>query len=466
MSQETVADNQDYRVGVVRNIAFVAFPDVEMLDVCGPFDVFAFADRWSRKTGKASQSAYQLDVIAPQAGPLRTSSGLKIVADHAYQEFDHPIDTLIVAGGEEGLERACTDAALISWIKEAARARRVASVCSGALLLAATGLLNGRRATTHRAFSKGLASSYPSVCVEADQIYIRDGHIYTSGGVTAGIDLALALVEEDLGRNAVLLVARLSAYLGSEDYIQRHRREAQLEIPGHPSDDFSADALSYLDTKAHGRRDFRELQAWILAHPDADLSIEALAERVAMSPRNFARIFMTEAGMTPAKFVEQAPSRRHAASWSRRLSPSKRLPSAAGSVIPSACVGASVGCSGSVRRTTARALSLRYCTERLLMDGYSPVLCPGDRLQQETNMNRTTANTLSELRSEWASWMSLEICIVPSASRREGVPGQRSWPTECVGERFVREPNRTRRNVCPGMPIRSHGSGLDTVVRA
>ena len=321
MSQETLPDNQDYRVGAVRNIAFVAFPDFEMLDVCGPYDVFGFADRWLRKTGKVDRPVYQLNVIARQAGPLRTSSGLQIVADHAYPEFDHPIDTLVVAGGEEGMERACADAALISWIKEAAaRARRVASVCSGAFLLAATGLLDGRRATTHWCFCKQLASAFPSVCVDADRIFIRDGHIYTSGGVTAGIDLALALVEEDHGPDAALLVARLmvvflrrpgshsqfSTYLGPGPDSRRDSRELHAEIPGHPSDEFSTDALSFLSTEAHSLRDMRALQAWILAHPDVDLSIETLSERMAMSPRNFARVFITEAGMTPAKFVEQA----------------------------------------------------------------------------------------------------------------------------------------------------------------
>ena len=320
MSQETLADNQDYRVGAVRNIAFVAFPDFVMLDLCGPYEVFAAADRWLRKTGKTDRPVYHLDVIAPQAGPLRTSSGLQIVADHAYPEFDRSIDTLIVAGGEEGMERVCADAALISWIKEAAaRARRIASVCSGAFLLAESGLLDGRRVTTHWAFSKRLASTYPSVCVEADQIFIRDGHIYTSGGITSGIDLALALVEEDHGPEAALLVARLlvmflrrpgsqsqfNTYLGPGPDSRRDSRELHAEILGHPSDGFSTDALSYLSTEAHSRRDMRELQAWILSHPEDGLSIEALSERAAMSPRNFARLFVTETGVTPAKFVEQ-----------------------------------------------------------------------------------------------------------------------------------------------------------------
>ncbi len=321
MSQETLVDDRSYRVGAVRNIAFVAFPDFTMLDVCGPYEVFAGADVWLRKTGRIDRPVYHLDVIAPQAGPLRTSSGLQIVADHAYPEFDQPIDTLVVAGGVEGMERACADAALISWIKEAAaRARRVASVCSGAFLLAESGLLDGRRATTHWAFSKRLANAYPSVCVEADQIFIRDGHIYTSGGITAGIDLALALVEEDHGPDAALLVARLlvmflrrpgsqsqfNTYLGSGPDSRHDSRELHAEIPGQLASRLGSEALSYLSTKTHSRPDMRELQAWILAHPDADLSIEALSERTAMSPRNFARLFVTETGMTPAKFVEQA----------------------------------------------------------------------------------------------------------------------------------------------------------------
>ncbi len=287
MAQETLADDQSYRVGTVRNIAFVAYPDVVMLDLCGPFDVFAFADRWFRRTYKVDQSVYQLDVIGPQAGPLMTSSGLQIVAHHGYPEFDQPIDTLIVAGGDEGMERACADAGLIAWIKETAtRVRRVASVCTGAFLLAASGLLEGRRATTHWGYCKRLASAYPSVCVEPDRIFVRDGNIYTSAGVTAGIDLALTLVEEDLGRNVARLVARVMVMF--------------LRRPGGQSQ-FS----TYLSAETGSRPDMRELHAWILAHPDFDLSIDALAERVTMSPRNFARLFVQTTGMTPAKFVER-----------------------------------------------------------------------------------------------------------------------------------------------------------------
>ena len=321
MSQETFIGNQDDRVGAVRNIVFVAFPDVQMLDVCGPFDTFSFANRWLAMVGRVDQPTYQLEVVAAQAGPLMTCSGLQIVAHHAYPELDHPIDTLIVTGGVAALERAGSDTALVAWIRETAtRVRRVASVCTGAFLLAAGGLLDGRRATTHWGFTKQLANAYPSISIEADRIFVRDGNVYTSGGVTAGIDLALALVEEDLGRDIARLTARVmvmflrrpggqsqfSTYLGSEADALRDSRWFQTWVLGQLDPDLSREALPSLGVEARSRPDMRGLQTWILGHPDADLSIEALSERVAMSPRNFARLFMQETGMTPAKFVEGA----------------------------------------------------------------------------------------------------------------------------------------------------------------
>jgi transcriptional regulator GlxA family with amidase domain len=210
---------------------------------------------------------------------------------------------------------------LVAWIKKAAtRVRRVASVSSGAFLLAAGGLLDGRRATTHWGFCKQLASAYPSICVEADRIFVRDGHIYTSAGITAGIDLALVLVEEDLGRDIARLVARVmimfprrpggqsqfTTYLGSKDDSLRDSRWFQTWVVDQPDADLSRQALSSVSVEAYNRPYMRGLQAWILAHLDFDLSIDALSERMAMNPRNFARVFMTVAGMTPAKFVEQA----------------------------------------------------------------------------------------------------------------------------------------------------------------
>ncbi len=324
MSQETfvdLKDNPEDRVGTTRNIVLVAFPDVQMLDVCGPFDTFSLANLALQITSTVGQPTYQLKVVAAQAGPLQTWSGLQIVAHHAYREIDHPIDTLIVAGGLAALERAGSDVALVAWIRETAtRVRRVASVCTGAFLLAASGLLDGRRATTHWGFTKQLADAYPSIFIEADRIFVRDGNVYTSGGITSGIDLALALVEEDLGRDIARLTARVmvmflrrpgnqsqfSTYLGSEADNLRDSRWFKTRFLDQADPDQGCEVLTSLSVETHSRPDMRGLQTWILAHPHADLSIEALSERVAMSPRNFARLFVQETGMTPAKFVEQA----------------------------------------------------------------------------------------------------------------------------------------------------------------
>jgi transcriptional regulator GlxA family with amidase domain len=271
-----------------KTIGFVAFPGVELIDLCGPLDVFSGVDRMSRLLGKEdSPPCYRVEVFGPQPGPVVTSSGLAVVAGHAFGTLDIEVDTLIVPGGD-WIDDALRDTTLIDWLKAMApRVRRLVSVCTGAFLLAGAGLLDGRRVTTHWFYSQRLASEYPALKVEPDQIFIRDGAIYTSGGITAGIDLALALVEEDHGREIASFAARMLVMF--------------LKRPGDQSQ-FS----TFLSTEAPNRRDIRELQAWVVANPGADLSIEALAERIAMSPRNFARIFQKETGMTPAKFVEQA----------------------------------------------------------------------------------------------------------------------------------------------------------------
>src|SRR5256714_7215745 len=262
-----------------RRIVVVVFGDVQALDVTGPTEVFSQAER-SRPT-----PTYRIELVAPETGVVRTSSGLQLTADHTLDGSRTQIDTLIVAGGL-GVQAAARDERLISWLRLAARrSRRVCSVCTGAFLLARAGLLDGRRATTHWASCDALARNYLSVSVEADPIFVRDGNVYTSAGVTAGIDLALALVEEDLGRQAALDVAR-SLVL----FIRRPGGQAQFS--------------SGLAGQAAARPGINELQAWIADHLDEDLSVPALADRAFMSPRNFARVFAAEVGMTPAAYVE------------------------------------------------------------------------------------------------------------------------------------------------------------------
>lgn len=269
------------RPSPARHVAIVVYPDVQSLDVTGPLEVFAHANTLG------ADPAYATTVVAPTGGLLRTSSGLGIVADRAIADHHGPIDTLVVAGGV-GTAGALGDLALLDWLRSAAaRSRRVTSVCSGAFILAAAGLLDGRRATTHWSVCDVMARLFPTVEVESDRIYVRDGHVWTSAGVTAGMDLALALVEHDHGSAIALDVARHLVL-----FTQRSGGQSQ----------FSAQL-------AAGRAEsepLREVLAHIAEHLDADLSVPTLAQRAAMSPRTFARAFRAEVGTTPAAFVQTA----------------------------------------------------------------------------------------------------------------------------------------------------------------
>jgi transcriptional regulator GlxA family with amidase domain len=263
-----------------RRIVVVGFPALQSLDVTGPSEVFSLADR-ARGGG-----TYNIELVTHDARAITTSSGLQLAPHSSLSDCRGPIDTLIVPGGV-GTRRACTDEALVGWIRAAAeRSRRVTSVCTGAFLLAEAGLLRGRRATTHWAACAALARHHPEITVEPDPIFVRDGNVHTSAGVTAGIDLALALVEEDLGAQAALSVAR-----GLVLFIRRSGGQAQ----------FSAGLAGQSAT----REGIRELQSWMTDNLAADLTVPALAERAFMSPRNFARVFTAQVGVTPAAYVEQ-----------------------------------------------------------------------------------------------------------------------------------------------------------------
>jgi len=266
-------------VSSMRRVVILAFPGVQTLDVTGPAEVF-------RAASLLRPPGYDVTVAAAEAKPLATST-VSFMPDATFHDVTGPIDTLIVAGGT-GTRRAEEDEALIGWIAEvAARSRRVASVCTGAFLLARAGLLDGRRATTHWASCADLAERYPAVSVEPDPIFVRDGNVATSAGVTAGMDLALALVEEDRGRDIALQTARWLVV-----FLQRPGGQAQ----------FSAQ----LAAQAADRAPLRELQAWIPDHLEEDLSVPALARRSGMSDRNFARAFRRETGVTPGAYVEAA----------------------------------------------------------------------------------------------------------------------------------------------------------------
>lgn len=271
-----------------RRVGFLIYPNCEVLDVCGPFEAFHFADLALRLLGRTKEPTYQSLILAAALGPIQTMSGMEIVATHRYGEIADGLDTLVVVGGT-GCEEASKDLALVEWVRSIApRTRRVVSICSGAFILAAAGLLHHRRATTHWMYSDLLAKTYPSIEVDAGLIFIRDGNIYTSGGITAGIDLALALVEEDLGPEVMLGVARALV-------VFPRRPGGQSQFKGYTS-----------PLEKPIRPNISELQAWMLAHPEADFSVVALADRMSMSPRNFSRLFRNETGQTPAEFAEWA----------------------------------------------------------------------------------------------------------------------------------------------------------------
>ncbi|QBR72898.1 AraC family transcriptional regulator [Beijerinckiaceae bacterium] len=271
-----------------RRIGFLIYPDCDVLDVSGPMDAFYYADMWLPRFGRTDEPGYEFVILAATPGPVRTRCGIELVATDAYSDIRDGLDTLVVVGGVIDVEGARKDPALVEWVRAMApRVRRVASICTGAFILAAAGLLHHRRVTTHWMFSELLAIAYPSIEVDSSLLFARDGNIYSSGGITAGIDLALALVEEDLGREIALAAARMLVVFP--------RR------PGGQSQ-FSA----YIKLEAKKRPDIGELQAWVLGHPGEDLSVATLADRMAMSPRNFARLFRSETGETPAQFTERA----------------------------------------------------------------------------------------------------------------------------------------------------------------
>jgi transcriptional regulator GlxA family with amidase domain len=264
----------------MRRVVIVAFPGVQTLDVHGPAEVFTTATQLSKGNG------YSVEVVATRPGPLPTSS-VALYPDRTIDRCRGPIDTLVVAGGR-GVHAAARDERLLAWLKAAARrSRRVTSVCTGAFLLAEVGLLEGRRATTHWASCSLLASAHPGIEVEPDPIFVRDGNVTTSAGVTSGMDMALAFVEEDLGREVALETARWLVV-----FVKRPGGQAQ----------FSAQ----LEAQVADREPLRELQEWLPDHLDDDLSVPALAKRASMSERHFARAFRDETGMTPAVYVESA----------------------------------------------------------------------------------------------------------------------------------------------------------------
>jgi transcriptional regulator GlxA family with amidase domain len=262
-------------------LALYADDGVQLLDVAGPLDVFAEANV------QAGREVYRLIVLAEHRRPIRSSSGVAIVPSAIVGEPIEKIHTLLVAGRPNAHQVRYSQRAVAWFKKTCPSCTRYGSVCSGAFMLGAAGLLDGRHVTTHWAVSEALAQRFPGAHVDADSLYVRDGRLRTAAGVTAGMDLALALVEEDLGRQIALKVASQLVM-----FFKRPGGQMQFSREGHST--------------LIGRSALQEVQRYVAAHPNADLSVGTLARRLEMSPRHFARIFRQEVGSTPATWVQSA----------------------------------------------------------------------------------------------------------------------------------------------------------------
>lgn len=268
-----------------RRVVIAVFPDVDLLDVTGPAEVFALANR------ECGRTAYRVELAGRQTGPVATSAGVRLLTDLAFAEVTGAIDTLVVPGAVDQTTAgpvARIDEDVVAWVAAVApSARRVASVCVGAHILAAAGLLDGKAATTHWSTAAQLAAEHPAVRVDSDPIFVRSGKVWTGAGISACMDLSLALVAEDLGEELALAVARQLVV-----YLKRQGGQSQFSVP--------------LSAPPAERRDIDELRMYIAEHLGADLSAPALAERMCLSERHFARVFRQETGTTPAAYVEAA----------------------------------------------------------------------------------------------------------------------------------------------------------------
>ena len=266
-----------------RTIALLGFEGAAVLDITGPHEVFALT---SHLTHDKTMSPYRLVLLANQAGPFRTATGLRLIADASWRTFHESVDTLLVAGGPD-VTPLTNDRRLLAWLRTMSRrTRRIGSICTGAFVLGKAGLLTNRRATTHWMEVTRLAQEYPSTTVDPDAIYVRDGNVFTSAGITAGMDLALALVEEDLGREAALAIARMLILF--------------LKRPGGQSQ-FS----TQLQAQAFEGRRLTAFLAWLAEHYHSSITVEDMASKAGMSPRTFARVFVAETGDTPALYLDK-----------------------------------------------------------------------------------------------------------------------------------------------------------------
>lgn len=271
----------------LREIAQVIFKNAQILDITGPNEVFAQVNEFLAKSNISDGPAYKLTLVSEKKGPVAMSSGLKLISDESFKTFKPTrLNTLLVAGGS-GVYEAMYRKELLAFVKaQHSTATRIASICSGTFILAEAKLLNGNQATTHWSRCEKLTRMYPQIEVKPDKIYVKDGNLYSSAGVTAGIDLSLALIEEDFGREMALQVAKQLVV-----FMKRQGGQSQ----------FSA----HLAGQSAARGVLKDTLKWMNQNPSQNMSIDILADRCAMSERNFSRVFKREIGITPGKYVEK-----------------------------------------------------------------------------------------------------------------------------------------------------------------
>jgi transcriptional regulator GlxA family with amidase domain len=279
--------NQSRNAAPSKVILFLAAPETQILDVAGPFQIFVRAAEIYVRENPSQGMPYDVRLLSCTAGAcVKTNCGLELGEAESFHRFRGAIDTLLIAGGR-GVERAAQSKELLAWLRRnSARARRLGSICTGAFLLASAGLLDGKLVTTHWMSTADLARKFPNIKVDPDPIFVRDGNMYTSAGVTAGMDLALALVEEDLGLKIALRVAREMVL-----YLRRPGSQSQFSTA--------------LSLQTSDRKQIEEIRSWAIDNLGKDLAVQRLAAKAGMSPRNFARVFAKDTGTTPARFVER-----------------------------------------------------------------------------------------------------------------------------------------------------------------
>lgn len=280
--------SRDFIAAAPHRVAIIVYPGLSAFDALGTAELLSTANAQAKREGRTDRDIYSLEIIAPRPGLVTLEMGVQLMPHRAMTESAKPIDTLIISGGnKEPVDLARQDSFFIEWLRTAAPAcKRVVSMCTGAFLLAECGLARSG-VTTHWAHCDRMREKFPDLEVFADRIFVKEGNVYSSAGGMAAMDLVLALIEEDLGRKLAMNVARRMVM-----FLKRPGGQAQ----------FSATLLA----QSADSDSLRGIPEWIADHLDEDLSVEALADRAAMSPRNFARVFAVETGLTPAKYVERA----------------------------------------------------------------------------------------------------------------------------------------------------------------